>query len=85
MRRVVGECLNALLSRTRAKFKLVANAAALRAGNAALKLPATGLIEAGAILRHGWSFDAHPRESTEFVDRVAPGAPASRRRAAAAG
>jgi putative ABC transport system substrate-binding protein len=53
---------------------VIAHAAALRAGVAALKLPASGLIEAGGILRNGWSFDEHLRESTDFVDRILRGA-----------
>lgn len=52
---------------------IAAHAAALREGIVALKLPATGLTSAGAIVRHGWSFDANLRECTEFVDRILRG------------
>jgi putative ABC transport system substrate-binding protein len=53
---------------------VIVHAAALRAGIVALKLPATCLTAAGAILRNGWSFDENLRESTEFVDRILRGA-----------
>lgn len=53
---------------------IAVQAAALRAGIVALRLPATGMIAAGAVLRHGWSVDEHLRESTEFVDRILRGA-----------
>ncbi len=53
---------------------IIKQAAALRAGIVALKLPATGLTEAGAVLRHGWNFDELLRESTDFVDRILRGA-----------
>jgi putative ABC transport system substrate-binding protein len=51
-----------------------AQAAALQAGVLARRLPAVGLIEAGAIVRHSVDIRGTVREATEFVDRILRGA-----------
>ena len=49
-------------------------AAALRDGIVALKLPATGLTAAGAILRNRRSVEENLGESTKIADRILRGA-----------
>lgn len=51
-----------------------AQAASILAGVRALRLPATGLIEAGGLARHGFDIPANLRESTDFIDRIFRGA-----------
>lgn len=53
---------------------VIVQAAALRDGIVALKLPATGLTAAGAILRNGRSVEENLGESTEIADRILRGA-----------
>jgi putative ABC transport system substrate-binding protein len=53
---------------------IAAQAAQLHAGIVALRLPASGSIEAGSVVRHGWNVNENLRESTEFVDRILRGA-----------
>lgn len=52
----------------------IAQAAALQPGVLARRLPAVGLIEAGAIVRHGVDVRGMVREATEYVDRIFRGA-----------
>jgi putative ABC transport system substrate-binding protein len=52
----------------------IAQATALQPGVLARRLPAAGLIEAGAVVRHGVDTRGMVREATEFVDRIFRGA-----------